>query len=63
MQLGPRTAIKRSILAEFVMQAYIYAGYDLEPQLYEDDVEVAFSIRVGFHMIELKNVKVGKNPI
>jgi|LauGreDrversion4_2_1035121.scaffolds.fasta_scaffold1798129_1 hypothetical protein len=62
-ELGPRTAIKRSIFADFLMQGYIYAGYDLEPQLYEDDVEVSFSIRVGYNMIELKNIKPGKNPI
>jgi hypothetical protein len=60
----PRIPVKRNLKAKYNLHAYIYAGYDLCPDCYSEEVEVQFEIKIAaFTPIVLTRIIPGKNPI
>lgn len=55
---------KRNIDADFIFIAFIYAAYDLVPDMNPDDIEATFDIRVGGKSLTPKNkANSGKFPM
>ena len=59
----PRIPIRRNIKCDFLFSAYLYAGYNLDPDSNSDDIETTMIVRIAHYTKELKNKKIGSNPI
>ena len=59
----PRIPIKRNIKCSFMFAAYLWGGYNLDPESSSDDIQAKVKVRIAHYQKELQNVKIGRNPV
>lgn len=59
----PRIPIKRSVRSPHMFISHFYAGYDLCPTLYSEDILSTFTFRFGDFNYTLPQPIKSKNPI
>ncbi|CAD8189110.1 unnamed protein product [Paramecium pentaurelia] len=59
----PKIIVKRDQQVYYHLYAQFYAGYDLCPDLYSEEVEATFVMKIGGQYLELDKPQSGKNPI
>jgi len=59
----PRIPIRRNIKCSFFFAAYLWGGYNLDPESNSDDIQAKIKVRIAHYQKDLSNVKIGRNPI